>query len=395
MSQAIIPCYHRYDLCFVRGNGAYLISDQGKEYLDFAAGVAVNSLGANHPLLRAAVGAQIEQIWHCSNLYQIQPQVDLAEKLVAASFADKVLFCNSGLEANEAMVKLARRYHYLQGNENKFKILTLKGGFHGRSLAMLAATGKTAYLEGMGPVVEGFVQIARDNLALLTAAITDDVAAIMLEPILGEDGIYPLSACYLQEIRKLADQHNILLLLDEIQTGVGRTGDLWAYQQAEIMPDAMTLAKGLGGGFPIGALLANAKTADVLNAGMHGTTFGGNYLAMTAGKTVLDIVNQPEFLTQVTKIGALLQERLQQLKYEFPEHIHEIRGRGLMLGMQLQEPYKNSDLIAELHLQQMLVVPAANNVIRFLPPLIIDENHIALAYQKLTLAFQKVQPCED
>ena len=337
---ALIPNYGRYDLRFVAGTGAYLIADDGQKYLDFSSGVAVNILGYGHQKITDALKAQIDKIWHCSNLYHIPLQEELAEMLVANSFASKAFFCNSGLEANEAMVKLARRYHYNRGDAERVEIITLEGSFHGRSLAMLAATGKQAYLQGMGPVAGGFVQVPRDNLSAIRHAISDKTAAIMVEPILGEGGIYELKPDYLQALRALADENEILLLLDEVQTGVGRTGDLWAHQYAKITPDAMSLAKALGAGFPVAALLANQKTANALTAGTHGCTFGGNYLAMAVGKAVLEIVCEDDFLNHVKAQGDLLTDKLQQLCQQFPEIFIERAGAVSCWACRLMMPIR-------------------------------------------------------
>ncbi len=390
-SDAILGCYGRYDLSFVKGDGAYLYDAQGNDYLDFASGVAVNSLGHNHPKMLQALTAQAQKLWHSSNLYHNDIQQELAQRLVESSFADKVFFCNSGLEANEAMIKMARRYHFLQGKSHKYQIITLEGAFHGRSLATLAATGKAQFLEGMGPVLEGFIKVPpHDISAMENAIINDDIAAIMVEPILGEGGIIPLGKTYLQQLRQLCNKHGILLLLDEVQVGVGRTGTLWAHQHADITPDAMSSAKGLGGGFPIGALLATDKLAQSLGAGMHGCTFGGNHLACSVAIAVLDEINQPTMLAHITRQGDALSNMLQQLCQKFPDKIAEIRGRGLMVAIKLTEKYSNQTFIKALHQQYLLTVPAADNIIRLLPPLMIDEQHLAQAQQKLVAGLEKI-----
>ncbi len=391
MADDLIACYGRYPLSFVKGEGAYLLTDDGTQYLDFGSGVAVNSLGHSDAGLQNVLHQQIDKIWHCSNLFHIAPQQELAHMLVQASFAEKVFFCNSGLEANEAMIKCARRYHYVQGNVKRQNIITLTGSFHGRSLATLAATANPAYLEGMGPVPEGFVQVARDDIDAMERAINDTTAAILLEPVQGEGGIYPLAHDYLQKLRKLCNQHGILLLYDEVQCGMGRTGTLWAHQHSVdgINPDGMSLAKGLGGGFPIGAFLATEKLGTALIPGTHGCTFGGNYLAMEAGKYVLSTINQDSFLANILAQGQNLTAKLQQTCQKFPHIITEVRGRGLMLGIVIHKDYSNKKMVEALHQQQMLSVPAANNVVRFLPPLNINSAHIDEAEQKLILALQQ------
>ncbi|MCH9852842.1 MAG: aspartate aminotransferase family protein [Alphaproteobacteria bacterium] len=388
----IIPCYGRFPLRFVRGEGAYAYTEDDTPYLDFASGIAVNALGHSDKGLRDALHSQIDKIWHCSNLYHIPQQEELATMLAEKSFADRVFFSNSGLEANEAMIKCARRYHYARGDKNRQVIITLSGAFHGRSLATLAATGNPTYLEGMGPTPQGFKQVARDDVAIVAAAIDDTTAAILVEPVQGEGGLYPLvNNDYLQKLRALADEYGILLLFDEVQCGVARTGKLWAHQHAGITPDGMSLAKGLGGGFPVGAFLATEELGTALSAGTHGNTFGGNYLAMVAAKYVISTVSTPDFLANVVKQGQDLSARLQQLCQRFPDMISDIRGMGLMLGIRLADNYSNKDLVASLHQQQMLSVPAGDNVVRLLPPLNISTDVLDVAEQKISEALGALQ----
>ena len=377
MTSHLLPTYARADLAFERGEGAWLQATNGRRYLDFAAGVAVNGLGHAHPKLVEALTAQAQKVWHVSNLFQIPEAEALAARLCAQSFADKVFFANSGAEAMECCIKTARKFHAVNGQPGRYRIITYEGAFHGRTLATLAAGGQKKYLEGFGPVVEGFDQVAFGDLEATKAAINDATAAILIEPIMGEGGVRVVPNVFLKALRELCDRHNLLLVFDEVQTGIGRSGELFAYQRTGVTPDIMGLAKALGGGFPIGACLATAEAAKGMTAGTHGSTFGGNPLATTVGLAVLDVVLAPGFLDNVRKSSLLLKQRLAEIKDRYPAVVSEIRGEGLLLGLRCVIP--NGDLVAELRNENLLTVAAGDNVVRLLPPLIVGEAEIAEA----------------
>ena len=381
---ALLPTYARSELSFARGEGAFLYTASGDRYLDFASGVAVTALGHAHPHLIAALTSQANKLWHVSNLYRIPEQERLAERLCAATFADRVFFANSGAEAVECSIKAARRYHFKNGAPERYRLITFEGAFHGRTLATIAAGGQAKHLEGFGPPVEGFDKVAALDIEAVEAAITDETAGILIEPIMGEGGMREVSWRFLQDLRALADEKGILLLLDEVQTGMGRTGRLYAYEWAGIEPDILATAKGLGGGFPVGACLTTEAVGVAMTAGSHGSTFGGNPLAMAVGNAVLDVVLEDGFLDRVAQMGLRLKQRLAALKDEHGDIIEEVRGQGLMLGLKCKVP--NQALLEALRAEKMLTVQAGDNVVRLLPPLIIGEAEIELAATKLDAA---------
>ena len=374
MSNALMSNYGERTLAFERGEGAYLYSTDGRRFLDFSAGIAVTALGHCHPHLVAALQAQAETLWHTSNLFRIPGQERLAERLVANSFADRAFFCNSGGEAFEGAVKLARKYQDDRGQPGRWRLITCEGAFHGRSLAAIAASGNEKYLKGFSPVAPGFSTVAFNNLNELRAAITDETAAIMIEPIQGEGGINPAQLDYLERLREVCDEFGLLLIFDEIQCGIGRTGKLFAHEWCNARPDIMLLAKGLGGGFPVGAILATEAVSASFTPGSHGTTFGGNPLAMAVGNAVLDVLLADGFLDRVVANGKTLKDGLVAMAQRHPAVIAEVRGSGLMLGLKLNVP--NMDFIARLRGEGMLAVPASDNVVRLLPPLIIGEAEV-------------------
>jgi acetylornithine/N-succinyldiaminopimelate aminotransferase len=368
----LFDTFSRAPLRFERGEGVWLITESGERYLDFAAGVAVNSLGHAHPHLVEAIKAQAEKVWHLSNLYEIPGQEKLAKRLTDATFADKAFFTNSGAEALECAIKTARRYHYSKGHPEKFRIVTFEGAFHGRTLATIAAGGQAKYLEGFGPKVEGFDQVPFGDLEALKAVITSETAALLIEPVQGEGGIRIVPPEFMRTLRDLCDEHGLLLILDEVQTGVGRTGKLFGYEWTGVTPDIMAVAKGIGGGFPLGACLATAEAASGMTAGTHGTTYGGNPLAMAVGNAVLDIVLADGFLDHVRDITLIFRQGLASLQDRFPDVIEEIRGEGLLLGIKPKMP--SSELLHAMRTEHVLGVPAGDNVIRLLPPLVVTAD---------------------
>jgi acetylornithine/N-succinyldiaminopimelate aminotransferase len=384
MNSAILPTYARADIAPDHGEGAWITTSDGQRYLDFGAGIAVNSLGHAHPHLVSALVAQASKLWHTSNLYMIPDGEKLAARLVEATFADLVFFTNSGAEANECAIKMARKYHAAKGHEERFRIITFEGAFHGRTLATIAAGGQKKYLEGFGPKVEGFDQIPFGDHAALKAAIGPNTAAIMIEPLQGEGGIRTVPAVCLRGLRELCDANDLLLIYDEVQTGVGRTGAFFAYELAGVAPDIMAVAKGIGGGFPMGACLATKNAAAGMTAGTHGTTFGGNPLAMAVGNAVLDVVLAPGFLESVKHKALNLRQRLAELQDSNPSVIEEVRGTGLMLGLKLKT--LNTDFVRHAREAGLLVIPAGDNVVRLLPPLIITDADISDAFTRLDKA---------
>lgn len=381
MTSPLLPTYTRADVLFERGEGPWLIARGGERYLDFGAGVAVNSLGHAHPHLVKALNEQSAKLWHTSNLYRIPEGERLAQRLVDTTFADLVFFTNSGAEANECSIKIARKYHAAKGNPERFRILSVDGAFHGRTLATLAAGGQQKYIDGFGPKVEGFDQVPFGDDEALLAAITPETAAIIVEPIQGESGIRSFTPQMLKRFRELCDKHGMLLIFDEVQTGVGRTGKLFAHEWADVTPDIMSIAKGIGGGFPLGACLTTREAAIGMTAGTHGSTFGGNPLAMAVGNAVLDIVLEPGFLAHVARMGLILKQKLASLRDTYPSIIQEVRGEGLMMGLQVTP--LNTDFITEARRHGLIVLAAGDNVVRLLPPLIITETDIAEALGKL------------
>ncbi len=372
-----MPTYARVDLAFERGEGAWLFTAGGERYLDFTSGVAVNALGHAHPQLVQALNEQAHKLWHVSNLYRIPEGERLADRLCAASFADTVFFQNSGAEAIECAIKMARKYQSASGKPERYRIITFEGAFHGRTLAAIAATGNKKYLEGFGPPVEGFDQVAFADLDATKKAIGPQTAAIMIEPVMGEGGVRVAPHTFLRALRKLCDDNGLLLIFDEIQTGVGRTGDMFAYQHTGVTPDIMTIAKALGGGFPVGACLATAEAGKGMTAGTHGSTFGGNPLAMAVGNAVLDIIMADGFLDRMKQNALLLKQRLAELKDRHASVIAEVRGEGLLIGLRMIPQV--SEMVDELRAEKMLTVAAGDNVVRLLPPLIIGEKEIAEA----------------
>jgi acetylornithine/N-succinyldiaminopimelate aminotransferase len=385
----LMPNYARSDLAFERGEGCWLVTAGGRRVLDFGSGIAVNSLGHAHPALVEALTEQAKKLWHVSNLHQVPEGERLAKRLVEATFADSVLFCNSGAEANEGAIKMARKYHASRGEPNRFRIVTFEGAFHGRTLATIAAGGQKKYLEGFGPKVEGFDQVPFGDRAALKAAIGPDTAALMIEPVQGEGGLRSVPTEELRYLRELCDQQGLLLILDEVQTGVGRTGKLFAHEWAGISPDIMSIAKGIGGGFPLGAVLAVEKCAAVFTPGTHGTTFGGNPLAMAVGNAVLDVVLAPGFLEHVQRVALVFKQKLAGLVDQHPKVFEEVRGVGLLTGLKCALP--NGDVTNAVRDEDLLVVPAGDNVIRLIPPLTVSEEEVALAVDKLDQAARRLE----
>lgn len=380
-ASALLPTYARADFSFERGEGAWLFTEDGRTFLDFAGGIAVNVLGHAHPHLVEALTRQAQKLWHVSNLYSISNGERLAQRLTELTFADVVFFTNSGAEALECAIKMARKFHASNGQPNRYRIITFEGAFHGRTLATIAAGGQKKYLEGFGPAVEGFDQVPFGDHEALKAAIGPDTAGILIEPVQGEGGVRPVPPQCLRGLRALCDQHGLLLLLDEVQCGVGRTGTLFAHEWAGITPDIMAIAKGIGGGFPMGACLATREAAKGMTLGTHGSTFGGNPLAMAVGNAVLDIVSAPEFLETVRASTRTLTQRLAELKDRFPNVIADIRGSGLLIG--IKTVGLNTDFVAAARTNGFLSVSAGDNVVRLLPPLNITEADISAAVDKL------------
>ncbi len=393
MTSHLLPAYARANLAFERGEGAWLIATDGERYLDFASGVAVNALGHAHPHLVKALGEQAQKLWHVSNLFRIPEGERLAERLCAATFADLVFFANSGAEALECAIKTARKYHAVGGQPERFRIVTFEGAFHGRTLATLAAGGQQKYLEGFGPPLEGFDQVPFADLEAVKRKLGPETAAILIEPIQGEGGVRIASPQILKELRALCDQHGLLLVLDEVQTGIGRTGELFAYQRAGIAPDIMAIAKAIGGGFPLGACLATGEAAKGMTPGTHGSTFGGNPLAMAAGNAVLDVVLAPGFLDRVRRTAILFKQRLAELKDRHPAVIAEVRGEGLLLGLRALTP--SAELVDELRAEKLLTAASGENVVRLLPPLIIGQAEIAEAVAMIDRACTRIARAHD
>ncbi|MDA0305837.1 MAG: aspartate aminotransferase family protein [Proteobacteria bacterium] len=374
MISPVMPTYGRFDLAFERGEGVYLYTTDGRKFLDFVAGIAVTGVGHCHPKLVQALSGQAEKLWHVSNLYEIPEQTRLAERLVANSFADSVFFNNSGAEAVETAIKMARKYQDAQGHPERYRVITVQGAFHGRSLATLAAGGQEKHLAGFGPVTEGFDQVPFGNLNELRAAIGPETAAILVEPLQGEGGIRPMALDYLRGLRKAADEFGVLLMFDEVQCGMGRTGKLFAHEWAGIEPDVMALAKALGGGFPIGAVLAKEGPAAAMTAGSHGSTFGGNPLACAVGNAVLDVILEDGFLDRVDKVARRFWKKLEALVAAHPKIFESVSGAGLMLGLKCVP--ENIVVVKKLMDGGLLTVGAGDNVVRMVPPLIIEDSHV-------------------
>jgi len=384
-----MPTYARAELAFERGEGVWLVTTDGDRYLDFSGGVAVTLLGHAHPHLVAALTEQAKRVWHVSNLYRIPEGERLAERLCAETFADTVFFCNSGAEAMECAIKVARKYHSANGQPERFRIITFEGAFHGRTLATLAAGGQKKHLDGFGPVVDGFDQLPLDDVAALRRKVSPESAAILIEPIQGEGGVRIPSTQFLKSLRQICDEHGLLLIFDEVQTGLGRTGHLFAYQRRGIAPDVMALAKGLGGGFPVGACLATAAAAKGMTAGTHGSTFGGNPLAMAAANATLDVLLTPGFFERVREMALLFMQRLAEIKDRHPAVIAEIRGEGFLIGLRALVPA--TELVDALRAEKLLSAAAGENVVRLLPPLVVGETEIAEAVTRLDRAATRIE----
>ncbi len=389
MIAAVLPTYNRSKLNFERGEGVRVFTPEGDAYLDFGAGVAVTSCGHSHPHLVAALTEQAQKIWHTSNIYQMPGQEKLAFRLIEKTFADTVFFTNSGAEALECSIKMARKYHAVIGQPERFRIITFEGAFHGRTLATIAAGGQAKYLEGFGPKVEGFDQVPFGDHDALKAAIGPETAGILIEPIQGEGGVRPVPPQCLRGLRELCDANGILLLLDEVQCGIGRTGKLFAHEWAGITPDIMAIAKGIGGGFPLGACLATENAAQGMTAGTHGSTFGGNPLATAVGNAVLDVVLADGFLDNVLQRSLNLKQKLAQLKDSYPAVIEDIRGQGLMMGIKCRVPNTEFQTAALDH--KLLTIAAGDNVVRLLPPLVVTDSDIAEAVSKLEMTCRALQ----
>jgi acetylornithine/N-succinyldiaminopimelate aminotransferase len=384
----LLPTYARADLAFERGEGAWLTATDGERYLDFAGGVAVNALGHAHPRLVEALVEQGQKVWHVSNLFRVPQAERLAARLCENSFADLVFFANSGAEALECAIKTARKFHAANGHPERFRIITFEGAFHGRTLATLAAGGQQKYLEGFGPVVEGFDQVPFGDIDIVRKTVTDATAAILIEPVQGEGGVRVVPPQFMKALRQLCDEKGLLLVLDEVQTGIGRTGELFAYQRSGIEPDIMALAKALGGGFPIGACLATAEAGKGMTAGTHGSTFGGNPLATGIGNAVLDVVLADGFMDQVRKTAILFKQRLAELQDRYPSVISEVRGEGLLIGLRAVVP--QADLVNALRAEKLLTVAAGDNVVRLLPPLIVGQPEIDAAMGMIERACARI-----
>ncbi len=374
MITAVMPTYGRADVAFDRGEGAYLFDTAGRRYLDFTTGIAVVCLGHCHPHLVEEIRRQAGELMHCSNLFNIPGQERLADRLVQNTFADTVFFGNSGAEANECAIKMVRRYHFTEGKPERYRIITYSDAFHGRTLATIAATGQEKILAGFGPKVDGFDHVPFGDVQATADAITEETGAIMIEPVQGEGGINLLPDGVLEELRGLCDQRGLLMVLDEVQSGMGRTGKLLAHEWTGAAPDIATLGKGIGGGFPLGACLATAKAAVGMVPGTHGSTYGGNPMAVAAGNAVLDVMLEDGFMAHVLAMGDKLTQRLQALREGNDSGIEEVRGKGLMIGIKFHAT--NMDVVNALRDAGVLTVPAGDNIVRLLPPLTIDDSHV-------------------
>jgi acetylornithine/N-succinyldiaminopimelate aminotransferase len=380
----LLPVFARVDLGFTSGEGCWLTATNGERYLDFTSGVAVNALGHCHPALVAALQEQATRLWHMSNLFKSPDGEKLAARLCEESFADFVFFCNSGAEAMEGVIKLVRHYQFSKGAPERYRIITFEGAFHGRTLATLAATGSAKYLEGFGPPMDGFDQVPHGDLEAVKKAIGPHTAGILIEPVQGEGGVRSAPVSFFKALRELCDEHGLLLAFDEVQTGMGRCGDLFAYRRLGVTPDIMSLAKALGGGFPIGAVLASAEAAKGMAPGTHGSTFGGNPLAVAAANAVLDVMLKPGFFDHVQKMSLLIKQKLASVVDRYPSVLSEVRGEGLLVGVKAVVP--SGDLVAALRGERLLTVGAGDNVVRFLAPLIVNESEIDHSVQCLERA---------
>ncbi|WP_294230258.1 aspartate aminotransferase family protein [uncultured Shimia sp.] len=385
MIPSVLPTYNRAALTFEKGEGSWMIEADGRRFLDLGAGIAVNVLGHANPVLVEALTTQANKLWHVSNLYNITQQQALADKLVANTFADTVFFTNSGTECCELAVKMARKYWYDKGQPERVEIIAFEGAFHGRSSAGIAAAGSEKLVAGFGPLLPGFNQVAWGDLDAAKALIGDQTAAIIVEPVQGEGGIRPMADADLKALRAICDEAGILLIMDEVQCGVGRTGKLFAHEWAGVAPDIMMVAKGIGGGFPLGAVLATEEAASGMVAGTHGSTYGGNPLACAVGGAVMDVVAEDTFLAEVNRKAGLLRQKLEGLVAEHPEVFEEVRGAGLMLGLKCSKA-ACGDVVAAGYDNEVVTVPAADNVVRLLPPLNITDEDIAEAVVRLEKA---------
>jgi acetylornithine/N-succinyldiaminopimelate aminotransferase len=390
MISALLPNYARADLAFERGEGAWLFTVDGRRLLDFGSGIATASLGHGHPHLSKAIAEQAAKVMHVSNLYRIPGAERLAQRLVDATFADSVFFCNSGAEANEGMIKMMRRAMFDAGKGERFRFVVFEGAFHGRTLATLAATGNAKYLEGFGPVVEGFDQVPFNNMNAVRNAIGPATAGIIVEPIQGEGGVRPADMQFLRDLRAVCDEYGLILGMDEVQSGIGRTGKLFAHEWAGITPDVMSAAKGIGGGFPLGAVLAKEQYAKALKPGTHGTTFGGNPLACAAGNAVLDVVLAPGFLEGVERKGRKLRTELDKLAREFPQVYEDARGMGLLQGLKCVLP--QGEVQAACIAEGLMAITAGENVLRLAPPLVVTDADLDEAIAMLRRATRRVLP---
>ncbi len=385
---ALYGTYARSPLAFERGEGVRLISQDGTRYLDFHAGIAVNALGHADPHLVKTLKEAAEKVWHVSNVFTIPEQERLGQRLCDATFADAAFFTNSGAEAIECAIKTARHYFFAKGEPERYEIIAFTGSFHGRTLGTIAAAGNPHYVEGFGPPLEGFVHLKPNDITLVEPAITSKTCAILIEPVQGEGGVTAMSVDYLRALRALCDKHGLLLIFDEVQCGYGRTGKFFAHEWAGITPDVMAVAKGIGGGFPLGACLATAAVAKSMVPGTHGSTYGGNPLACTIGNAVLDRVLEPGFIEHVDRMGQRLAWHLQQLQQRFPNYVLEMRGKGLLAGIKLPDSIVVRDFVARLRDDhQMLTQGAGENVLRLLPPLVVTEADIEEAVGKIADAF--------
>jgi len=376
---SILPVYRRSNITISRGEGVYLFSPIGERYLDFASGIAVNALGHCHPHVTKALKDQADILWHCSNMYQMPGLSRMAERLTAACFADRAFFCNSGGEAVETGLKMIRKYQDYVGQPDRYRVITMEGGFHGRTLTCISAGGNEIARKGYEPLVDGFDRVPLNNLKAVEAAITAKTAGILIEPIQGEGGVREATQEFLQGLRQLCDKHGLLLMIDEVQCGMGRTGALFAHEHAGVTPDIVSTAKGIGNGFPLGACLTTEKVASCMTPGSHGSTYGSNPLAMAVGNAVLDVILAPGFFDHVIKMGSQLKEGLQELTLRFPKQLREVRGQGLMLGLQTQMP--NMQVVERLRERRLLTAPCEDNVIRIVPPLVVESQHIEQALQ--------------
>jgi acetylornithine/N-succinyldiaminopimelate aminotransferase len=390
MISALLPNYARADLAFERGEGAWLWTVDGRRLLDFGSGIATASLGHGHPHLTKTIADQAAKVMHVSNLYRIPQAETLAQRLVEATFADSVFFCNSGAEANEGMIKMMRRAMHDAGKGERFRFIVFEGAFHGRTLATLAATGNAKYLEGFGPVVDGFDQVPFNNMNAVRNAIGPATAGIIVEPIQGEGGVRPADMQFLRDLRAVCDEYGIILGMDEVQSGMGRTGKLFAHEWAGITPDVMSAAKGIGGGFPLGAVLAKEQYAQALKPGTHGTTFGGNPLACAAGNAVLDVILAPDFLEQVQRKGNKLRAALDSLAREFPQVYEDARGMGLLQGLKCALPV--GEVQAACAAEGLMAITAGENVLRLAPPLVVTDADLDEAIGMLRRATLRVLP---